>query len=58
MSFKGNLKLMLLDACGNPFPGKVTLDLTHTVLDRTRHFTVNVVAALTVRWRFMKQRYC
>jgi hypothetical protein len=41
MSFKGNLKLMLLDARGNPFPGRVTVDLKHTVLDRTRRLTVN-----------------
>lgn len=48
MSFKGNLKLMLFDARGNPFPGKVTVDLKHTVLDRTRHFTVNAATTPTI----------
>ncbi len=48
MSFKGNLKLMLLDARGNPFPGKVTIDLKHTVLDRTRHITVNAATTPTI----------
>jgi hypothetical protein len=36
MSFKGNLKLMMLDARGNTFPDKVTIDLKHTVLKRSR----------------------
>lgn len=40
MSFKGNLKLMLLDARGNAFPGKVKIDLKHTILARTQSLTV------------------
>jgi hypothetical protein len=48
MSFKGNVKLMLLDARGNPFPGKVTIDLRHTVLSRTRRVTVNAATTPTI----------
>lgn len=41
MSFKGNLKLMFLDAGGQSFSRPVTVDLKHTVLDRRKRVTVN-----------------
>ena len=40
MSFKGKLKFMFLDARGQSFTRKVTVDLKHTVLNRSRSFTV------------------
>ena len=60
MSFKGTLKLMLLDARGNPFPSKVRVDLKHTILPHSQSLTVkagampvfeNLVSTLDGRYR-------